>query len=795
MSNENYFAKKVLFRSKDKMSGRVPSQIPGPSRWRLTEKKAIVRHLNLLLKSAVDLLNNEISVKSKIITNSKNFPIPMTIKMHDKMIAKSHRPVTILSEIDSNIISVQELGKLVAGISEYGLESLIEIIEEVIPLVPNNIDEWTYYKTGRDGQLHLAIKSKFEREYNLIHELTSIKNFYAYSDEDILKSVGERQLSIAKNDGKIKVRFFNYDDSDIDNKIMASFIKKFSEAGIKRSTISKLNLSGHLNTYLIPYNANTPLQEIAHFPGVEQISVLNRLTSTSNKNFNVQSGVDIIEPKDNVKYPKIALVDSGISKDNKYLEKWVTERVEFVDSDDQDNYHGDFIGGSLVYGGILNPNLQKCIESGVKVLDVVVIPNEKKSILREDELINSLIDALEDYSDKYKIWNLSLNVDEPICGIISDFTAAIDELQSMYDVIFVISSGNYSDMRSEWPIQDIFEDESDRITSPADSVRGITVGAVAIDSNEFTLVDKNVVTPYSRKGPGIGLTIKPDVVHYSGNPDEFPIRSIDKNGNMIKEYGTSFSTPFVSAILAEYFNDYPNNLSNCLAKALLIHGARNPINNKTINSIRDHYYYGFGIPTKLDDFLYGNENEITLIFEGNVNASEGANWIKVTDFPYPDSLCSGNKIRGEVLVTLAYDPHLNPNLGSEYCRSNLDLRLRSEIEGTYQTISKASSTKDTLAEEKWEKTRMTKELKWSPIKQVKFSSPQGRMGSKNIDLEIFPTWRNLSEKQKINFAIVVTIKDPKGEAPVYNEVSKLLLSSFQCEDIVLNNVPNRIINR
>ncbi|MGN2339007.1 S8 family peptidase [Clostridium cagae] len=795
MDKNNYSAKRVLFRNKDRMSGRIPGPIPGPSKWIYVDKRSIVRHLNKLLGSATHLLSEDISPKSKIITNNKKFPIPMTIKMHDKLIAKSHRPVTILAETESDVISIQELGKIIIGISEEGLEGLIEIIEEIIQLVPNSIEEWTYLKELSNGDTRLAVKSQFQREYNLIHELTSIENLYSYSDKDVLYSIGQKERIYAKDDGKIKIRFFNYDDPSVDNKLIVSFIKKFSNVGISASSLNRLNLPGNSNTYLIPYTENIQLEEIAHFPGVEQISALKRFSSTLSHSPVSESTIDVINPKNDVNYPKIALVDSGISPDNIYLKKWVTERIEFVSKDEENNEHADFIGGLLIYGNNVNTKLKNCIETGVKILDVVVLPDEKKSALREDHLIPALMDALEDYSTEYKVWNLSFNSDSPFSGVISEFTAAIDELQNMYNVIFVISAGNYDEMRSEWPVEDMFEDDLDRISSPADSVRGITVGSIAIDSNESTLVDRNVVTPYSRRGPGIGLTIKPDVVHYSGNPESFPINSVGKNGDVINSNGTSFSAPIVSSILAEYFNNYPTNLSTCLAKALLIHSSKSPINGKKIDCIKDHYYYGFGIPKKLDEFLYGNENEITLIFEGDINASEGANWIRVAEFPFPESLCNDGKIRGEVLATLAYNPHLNPKLGSEYCRSNVDLRLRTESEGTYATISKASSAKDTLVGEKWEKDRMTKQLKWSTIKQIKFSSPKGKAGSSNMVLEVFPTWRNLNEKQKIHFAIVVTIRDPKGQAPVYNDVAKLLLASFKYSDINLNNVQYRVANR
>lgn len=795
MEKGNYSAKKVLFRKGDRKTGRVPGPIPGTSKWLYTDKSTVINHLRHLLNSASNLLEDDITIRTKAFSKTYKFPIPMTIKMYDKMIAKSHRPNMILSEIDASVISVQELGKIIIGITQEGVENLIDLIESVIEVVPNNMSDWTDYKELDNGDVKLQVYPKFERDFELVHELTSIENFYSYSNKDILHLIGDKEESNAKKDGRIKIRFFNYNDASIDNKLMLSFIEKLKDTGITEESIHKYNIPGNSNTYIIPYNNKVKLSELAEFPGIEEISSLCRFKSTVLKDNMQVSSVNVVNPREGIDYPKIALVDSGISTDNKYLKEWVEDRIEFIKKTDENNEHADFIGGLLLYGKKLNSNLDECVENGVKILDVVVLPDNNKGELLEDDLITELMDALETYAGDYKVWNLSLNCECPISGIVSEFTAAIDELQRMYDVIFVISAGNYDLLRQEWPVEDIFEDDLDRISPPADSIRAITVGSIAIDSDKTRLVDRNIVTPYSRRGPGIGLTIKPDIVHYSGNFKNFSINSINKKGELVGGNGTSFSAPLVSSILAEYFSLYPENLSTCLAKALLIHGSRSPIDGKSINDIKDNYYYGFGLPRRLNEFLDGNEHEITLVFEGDINAAEGTNWIRVADFPFPESLCENNKIRGEILATLYYEPHLDSEQGSEYCRSNLDIRLRTEKDGEYETISKNRTAKNMPMEEKWERGRMSKELKWSPIKQIKFSSPKGKAGSKNVILEVFPTWRSLNEKQKIHFAIVVTIKDPKKKAPVYNDVSKLLFSSFRYSDINLNSVESRLSNR
>lgn len=602
-------------------------------------------------------------------------------------------------------------------------------------------------------------------------------------------SVGD--FSDCKEDGKLKVRFFSY-DNDNDSIIFSSFISHFRMYGIKKTNFEKLKYSRKISTYVVPYVNDEVIMQMSNFPGVEAISCFTRFTFSSNAVSEGTEALHVVVPEAGKSYPRVVIVDSGISTNNEHLNPWIDGRETFVPFNRQNNYHGDFVGGMLVYGHVTNPNMTNIVDTGVKILDIVVLPGEEFESIREDDLIDALEEALETYSSEYKVWNLSLGSSRLCSGIISDFTASIDELQDTYKVQFVIAAGNYSKMRDTWPKEDIFDDEADRISLPADSLRAITVGSVAHDHDGSTIVKKGELAPYSRRGPGVGLSIKPDVVHFSGNPIKFPVNSINFKGEVVPDYGTSFSVPLVAGILAEYYELYPEELSKTTAKALLIHGSKHPITGKCIDVAQDHYFYGFGLPRRINDILYGNEHEITLIFEGAINNRKSVNWIKVADFPFPPSLVSNKKIRGEILVTLVYEPHLDPKLGSEYSRSNLDVRLRTMVDGKADTITKGSSAGVIPDAEKWEKTQMTRELKWSSIKQLTFLSPVGRKGSGELSLELFPTWRNASDKEVMPFSVAITIRDPKGIAPVYNEVSRALLQSFQSSDINLRYNPTRI---
>ena len=92
----------------------------------------------------------------------------------------------------------------------------------------------------------------------------------------------------------------------------------------------------------------------------------------------------------------------------------------------------------------------------------------------------------------------------------------LDNLQERYSVSFVISAGNYQTL----PLMDYPRSgahlDSGRITSPADSILGITVGAVSHLGFRQNGPQQHQPTAYSRHGAGPNYVIKPDLVHYGG---------------------------------------------------------------------------------------------------------------------------------------------------------------------------------------------------------------------------------------------------------------------------------------
>jgi hypothetical protein len=386
------------------------------------------------------------------------------------------------------------------------------------------------------------------------------------------------------------------------------------------------------------------------------------------------------------------------------------------------------------------------------------------------------------YASTTRIWNLSIGIEAKVCsGAMSDLGIFLDYIQDKYQVQFFVSSGNINHPPfRKWPPQDTIG-ERDRIISPADSVRAVTVGSLALYESEDSIVKKDEPSPFSRRGPGANYIVKPDVVDYGGNLSTshqiqgLGIKGLDSQGKVIERIGTSYSTPRIVQKFASIYDEMAEK-DLLLTKAMLIHSARmnsREVLDKNPDNIK---YYGFGIPSiEAKDVLHCNDSgdEITLVFKQEVNPG----WhLEMYDFPYPSSLIRNGKCNGEIAMTFAYNPLLDQRYGREYCRTNIDVSF-----GVYKYVKDEFNNEkikykgcvpiDSSWEEKYENSRVKHGLKWSPIK-----SYYRQISNKGIDawdgwkIRIDMNPRNNLVASPQEFVLIVTIKDIEGKSDIYSEV-------------------------
>ena len=273
---------------------------------------------------------------------------------------------------------------------------------------------------------------------------------------------------------------------------------------------------------------------------------------------------------------------------------------------------------------------------------------------------------------------------------------------------------------------------------------------------------------------------KPDLTHYGGNckPDfdytQVGVRSLDGNGQIAEWIGTSFSTPLVTSILANIKSSIKDNTTPCLIRALAVHSAVLKYNGLTPEELR---YRGFGIPGELTSILTCSPWEATLIFEPELRA--GFHFEKFP-FPFPPCLFKGSdKVTGEVIMTLAYDPPIDPNSGSEYCRVNVDASLGTcEISDDTKPhkhkvqIHPEPKNKDLSA--LYEDYQIKHGFKWSPLKVYRRYMPKGVTGKTwNLRLSMLSR-SNYTVVAPQKVALIVTMRDPHRKFPVYDETINLM---------------------
>ena len=356
-----------------------------------------------------------------------------------------------------------------------------------------------------------------------------------------------------------------------------------------------------------------------------------------------------------------------------------------------------------------------------------------------------------------------------------------------------------------------------RIVKSADSVRSVVVGSIAQQKNLESGLEINFPSPFTRVGRGPASIIKPDVVHYGGNAGVDNtgkliingVKSFDTHGNISRNIGTSFSTPRIAAILAGLQEEIDEEFDPLVLKALLIHSA-NYGSNVTLPASEKLNQMGFGKPKKVREILYNDPNEITLIMRDTIRKSQ---FIDILDFPYPLGLKRNNFYEGQVVVTLVYDPILEPSQGSEYCQSNINVYFGSYDNKTPRDITKNNilnpigreNPKNVLLPSNYSKTaikssterfalteRMLIEYgdKFYPVKKYAVDLSEMTQGNKEKYLKGDKQWflkieglyRDFIEKKALvesfelsqEFCVVITIKDPLKHCKVYDEVTRLL---------------------
>jgi serine protease AprX len=700
---------------------------------------------------------------------------PIRVKLLSQASAKSHRPENLFSSHSCPIIGSGRLGELFAKATVEGLDRLTDIIA-------NNYTD------------------RITKELSCVEAIEPITPVFRRGGKDATDVL--RRSPRGEHGFITRVRLFNFGADSDQSKLVDDFVTTCKNRNIRLSQ-KGYSLTGF--TYESECRNVDDVEALSRVIGVHSITHMPLILNIRPRMFDPKP-LPKLPSRDDVlgDFPVVVVVDSGISNGVPGLERWVVGRDSQVAPQYRNTDHGTFVAGLICWGSELNPTFSGLDASPCGVFDLQVIPNHDPAkgltlALMESEFLASLESALHSHANNFKVWNLSLGTDT-VCSL-DEFSALaeeLDNLQEKYQVSFVISAGNYDTLPLlGFPRIDQQLDDG-RITTPADSVLGITVGGISHVDYKKNGPRENHPSPFSRHGAGPNFVIKPDLVHYGGScsidlTHVSGIRSISGAGTA-EDLGTSYATPLVSRTLAQIYHQITPTPTPVLARALLTHHARDPRTRLRVPDGEENYF-GFGLPATVPYCLECTPFTSTLVFDDVLRPGYFLEW---SDFPYPPSLYRGGRYFGEIWMTVAFSPARGARWGTEYCETHIDAHF-----GVYrgQLSRKTGMSTSRFVglvppEHKnagllYESYQVEKLRKWAPVRTY-----YGNLGDKGergdawrLKLQLL-TRHGIEDEQAFKpqpFSLIVTISDPVRKAPVYDEMSRIIRSRFKADNLTLRS--------
>jgi hypothetical protein len=580
----------------------------------------------------------------------------VTEKLNTRPKERDFIPAVLEVEMNSHAIAKSHRGDIASLFNSGNESNFIGYIDERTLLVKVN-------SSTEVNKINHKLNQK-EKNKKGIASISEIKKF-------------EPRVSIEKPTKKepLKVTLLNFNDYQLNQSIANLF-----EITCKRNQVQfkKVNYTPDLIIYRVSNVSMDAFEAIKEFDAVEKITVMPTYSVTTDSFTETKINIKIKKPLPGKSYPIIGVLDTGI-KDIPHLKPWLLpDKFIKIPPSRIDYRHGTFVAGILVYCDELEGNVHVG-NNGCYLFDATVHPGDNDTI-EEYELVENIREAIEKNYKVIKIWNLALGTRiESSTTDFSDFGKALDYIQERFGVLICKSVGNCTNFLYKKPVS--------RVANSADSIRSLVIGSVAHKKGSYDLADVNHRSPFSRIGKAPSYINKPDLTQIGGNAgiDEngqlaiTGVNSFDINGNIVQMAGTSFSTPRVTALEAEIDNRIDEEFNPLLLKALAIHSAKYPLHLNIPNSEKLRSL-GYGIPSIVEDILFNDPFEITLILQDTLTKG---NWVQIWDLPFPQEMTDSGHYYGEIIATLISAPVLIDKQGAEYCQSDLKLRI-----GTYEKIKK-----------------------------------------------------------------------------------------------------------
>ena len=574
------------------------------------------------------------------------------VRLHRRAIAKSHRHATLFDVNRFQVAGVQQPGDILALVTSRSLVGLSELVERATQ--------------------------------NQLRQLSSVAEIAPYQPP--IRSGAPRSV-ISLFDGVL----------DDGTSLRERGLEAFERLGFELRQYGKSNVTFTASS-LPPA---TSLRDMPWLRAVQPVSRM-RLVTLARTTTNLSGSGTLHRPDDSAP-------DSGHSRlwdrsVNPRLGQLVVHHDSHIPNVFADRRHGSLVGALAATGGGFTQNPTSFPAALARLLDVQVIGTGPYAGIDEDDLLTILEDAVLRYGPKtvarpdivdepVMIWNISMSQNDVAQeDAFSPFAVELDRIANENGVIFTLPAGNYENVPQRGWVPGTGPDEDlggeDRIAPPGDAALAVAVGSLSDSDDAPTASPIAYPSPFSRRGPGPGMLIKPDVVHFGGtcgkNKEQVQVvRGPHLNGTAAYDVGTSFAAPKVAAQIAQLVNALPDPEPELLKLLVLLScssiGDHNNGDRESVN------YYGFGIPDSPVGVLSCNTWECTILFSGEMRPGRPLH----VPFYFPSCLENNGQRRGFVRMALVYNPVLDPSKGSEYCQTNVSASLGARIlrsHEEYQTV-------------------------------------------------------------------------------------------------------------
>lgn len=487
---------------------------------------------------------------------------------------------------------------------------------------------------------------------------------------------------------------------------------------------------------------------------------------------NLEYSVDEnIEPET---LPCVVVIDGGIDfSASPQIEPFVLEHLAYKHNEYNNFQHGTAVASRVIFG----ENIDVQLKTGIlvpkaRVIDACIFDTKD---LTEDNLIEKIKYIVEQYHEKAKIFNMSVNnrkaIDQNTMSLLG---YEIDALINKYKIIFTISAGNHNLWKHTDNYDDVLDDDDAIIASPAESTLALTIGAINNEGDPDSLTGKDEISPYSRIGHGFAQNEKPDMVAYGGNISiannaNFGITAISNNGQFVTTSGTSFAAPVIASNAAQIIRYLNNDNNALLTKLLMLHSARPLWETEGLKDEDKNFYkklYGNGLGN-IEDALFSEESKVTFLCSGTMNRLNKQR----VKFYIPQLLSKQTRKDAFIVkVTCLSEPPIDYKKGEEY--------LGAYVSASLHKLSDKGEIKSANP-----KATQTGRRKWQPYQHFENVFYKTNPGDWELWLQLWTRWE-VEDDFEVPYAIAITIEDPLGQMELYSSIQNEVENRY---DLMIQN--------